>query len=256
MGVLAQYIEAAGIATTQVSLIRLHTERIRPPRALWVPFELGRPFGVPGDADFQHRVLAAALGLLGEPSGPVIADFREEAPTEATDSMDGWACPMPVRVTDKAAGNPDAPLLAEIASLQQWHDLFRERRGHTTIGACPVNIGDIARGLTRMLDGKAPLEVMPEGLTAAQFVKLGSEDLKAFYTESALAMPGQKSARQIADWLWGETEAGRLLFALKPVCISSEDSDLQAVGKLTLVPRNQLHRAPDALSGQDFKRNS
>ncbi len=55
--------------TTQISLIREHTEKIKPPRALWVPFELGRPLGVPNDAAFQNRVITAALDLFEAPSG-------------------------------------------------------------------------------------------------------------------------------------------------------------------------------------------
>ena len=53
MGGLGHYFESEGIASTQISLVRVHTENIKPPRALWVPFELGRPFGVPNDSDFQ-----------------------------------------------------------------------------------------------------------------------------------------------------------------------------------------------------------
>ncbi|PPR23423.1 MAG: hypothetical protein CFH39_00667 [Alphaproteobacteria bacterium MarineAlpha10_Bin2] len=64
MGGLAHYLEEEGLATTQISLIRLHSEKTRPPRALWVPFELGRPFGPPNDVPFQRRVLMATLELL------------------------------------------------------------------------------------------------------------------------------------------------------------------------------------------------
>ena len=46
---LAHFFEEEGLPTTQISLIRLHTEITKPPRALWVSFELGRPLGVPGD---------------------------------------------------------------------------------------------------------------------------------------------------------------------------------------------------------------
>ena len=81
------------MATTQISLIREHTERIRPPRALWVPFELGRPLGVPDDEAFQIRVLLHALKLLEARSGPVLEDFPEEAPL-TEHSLDGWACPI------------------------------------------------------------------------------------------------------------------------------------------------------------------
>ena len=70
MSAIAHYLEEAGIPTTGISLVRDNTERMRPPRALWVPFELGRPFGAPNDADFQSEVLRAALALLERPDGP------------------------------------------------------------------------------------------------------------------------------------------------------------------------------------------
>lgn len=77
MGGLGHYLEDEGIPTTQISLIREHTAAMRPPRALWVPFDLGRPLGVPGDAALQRRVILAALGLLEAERGPVLRDFQE-----------------------------------------------------------------------------------------------------------------------------------------------------------------------------------
>ena len=76
MGALGHYLEDAGIATAGISLIRLHSEKIRPPRALWVPFELGRPLGVPNDPAFQTRVLQAVLDLVRAESGPVLVDTQ------------------------------------------------------------------------------------------------------------------------------------------------------------------------------------
>ena len=77
MGGLAHYLEEESVATTQISLIREHTEIIRPPRALWVPFELGRPLGRPVNPALQTRVLIAALKLLEAEDGPVLEDFVE-----------------------------------------------------------------------------------------------------------------------------------------------------------------------------------
>ncbi len=57
MGGLAHYLEDEGIRTTQIALIRKHTEEIKPPRALAVSFELGRPLGAPNDPQFQIKVL-------------------------------------------------------------------------------------------------------------------------------------------------------------------------------------------------------
>jgi hypothetical protein len=44
---------------------------------LWVPFELGRPLGLPDDPALQTRVLVAALKLLEAEKGPVLEDFVE-----------------------------------------------------------------------------------------------------------------------------------------------------------------------------------
>lgn len=65
MSALGHYLEEEGIATVVIALIRPQAENTRPPRALWVPFELGRPIGPPGDAAFQKRVILAALGIGG-----------------------------------------------------------------------------------------------------------------------------------------------------------------------------------------------
>ena len=64
MGGLSHYLESDGLATTQISLVREHSETMKPPRAMWVPFILGRPLGQPNDPAFQRRVLRGALELL------------------------------------------------------------------------------------------------------------------------------------------------------------------------------------------------
>ena len=93
----------------------------------------------------------------------------------------------------------------------------------------------LAETLARGAIGPAPL-----GSSAAQLLKLGSEDLKAFYFEGALAMPGNKTAEEIDDWVWNRTELGRILRGLKPVCLASDDEKVRRIGAFTLVPH---HRA-------------
>ena len=51
VGALANFIERAGVATASISLIREQSEAVRPPRALWVPFALGRPLVAADAAD-------------------------------------------------------------------------------------------------------------------------------------------------------------------------------------------------------------
>src|SRR4029077_12627119 len=90
---LAHYLEEEGIASVAIALIRPQAENTRPPRALWVPFELGRPTGAPSDAVFQKRVILAAFGMLVEAGGPVrIVDFPDDDPREAPDP--NWRPPV------------------------------------------------------------------------------------------------------------------------------------------------------------------
>src|ERR1700691_3950760 len=79
-GALAHVLEHEGLATVQLSSIRGHTERIKPPRALYCEFPFGRPLGKPNDAAFQRSVIMAAFKLLERPAGPVLEDFPERVP--------------------------------------------------------------------------------------------------------------------------------------------------------------------------------
>ena len=50
---------------------------------MWVPYELGRPIGVPNDPEFQKNVIKAAFDLLDAESGPVLVDYPVEIPEDA-----------------------------------------------------------------------------------------------------------------------------------------------------------------------------
>lgn len=127
-------MERAGIPTTQISLVRLHTEKIRPPRALWVSFELGRPFGPPADAAFQTRVVRAALALFDRTEGPVLEDHPEDVPV-GTPADEPWACPIafsPVPVALEGDEALAASLSAEIARFLPWYERALDASGRTT----------------------------------------------------------------------------------------------------------------------------
>jgi hypothetical protein len=68
-------IERAGMATVSISLLREVTSILTPPRALFVPFQMGYPLGEPNNAPSQHRIIAAALGLLERDDVPVLEGF-------------------------------------------------------------------------------------------------------------------------------------------------------------------------------------
>jgi len=78
VGLVAAELERQGIATVAIQLLRFIAERVRPPRALCVPFPHGYPLGAPDAPDRQHAVIEAALGLLEDPDlrVPALVDYR------------------------------------------------------------------------------------------------------------------------------------------------------------------------------------
>ncbi len=219
--------------------MREHTEVLRPPRALWVTFELGRPFGMPNDAPFQRRVVAAALDLLAAPAGPVIADYPEHA-GEA--DMTGWACPISFGAAAKGPDDIGSAVAREIGELAPWYDRARTTTGRTTVGVSGLPVGDAAAFLVACLDGASP-PTPPAGAALGDTIKRACEDLKAYYIEALTAQPGGAGTmHQQGEWLWGETALGRLLVDLYPVLTASPDPAVQWVGVRLLVPATQLHR--------------
>lgn len=231
------------MATAGISLIRLHTEKISPPRALWVPFELGRPFGVPGDPAFQSRVLQAMVDLFAEPEGPVLINYPEDARNGSTGDMEGLACPMRFDAPPAKGESLDMAVLREIRELQPWYDLARERRQRTTVGVTGLEIEDVATTLARWLTDSPPQETVNDR-SPSEMMKLAVEDLKAFYFEAAAGQPqgGAIGSKQLADWFWEETSAAKLFLALRSRLIASDDPALRLMGHNSVVPREQWAR--------------
>jgi D-proline reductase (dithiol) PrdB len=76
VGLIQGFIEAEGIPTVSLSLLREVTGRVRPPRALFVPRPMGYPLGEPGRPDLQESILLAALALLSRvEAGPILEEF-------------------------------------------------------------------------------------------------------------------------------------------------------------------------------------
>lgn len=82
VGLVAAELERQGIATVAIQLLRHVAERVRPPRALCVPFRHGYPLDAPGDGPRQMAVIEAALRLLEEPDArpPLLRDFAATPP--------------------------------------------------------------------------------------------------------------------------------------------------------------------------------
>ncbi|GAC1374772.1 MAG: hypothetical protein NVS2B12_34920 [Ktedonobacteraceae bacterium] len=75
---LARAIESAGIPTVSVYVqaFRPTAQFMKPPRALFTPFLMGRPLGLPHQRDVQLATIQLALNLLTrEESSPIFENF-------------------------------------------------------------------------------------------------------------------------------------------------------------------------------------
>jgi hypothetical protein len=72
VSLIAAELERRGITTVCIILLRQIAEKVRPPRALHVPFAHGYPLGAPHDARVQRSVIEQALGLLAREDVPVL----------------------------------------------------------------------------------------------------------------------------------------------------------------------------------------
>lgn len=231
------------MSTTQISLIREHTDKIKPPRALWVPFELGRPLGIPNDTLFQTKVLLAALKLLEASAGPILQDFPREAPESKASDM-GWACPIDLTTEPADLTDMEQLRLAfrrELNETRSWYELAEKGRGRTTFGVSGLDLEAIRDFVIGFLDGGVPgnpREDLPLGL----MLKLAADDLKTYYLEAATAQPGESSpsSEAVADWFWQETVAAKVLRAVRESCMSSDDRMLRGVGERLLIPMKHL----------------
>jgi len=236
---MAHYLEEDGLPTTEISLVRFHTEAIRPPRAVWVPFDFGRPLGIPNDPAFQKKVMLQALKLLEAPSGPILEDFPEEAP-DAENEVTVLACPVSFPEEDAGLNETEklcAAFKEEVLAMRSWYDIAVEKRGRTTVGTSGIGLDDLPGFLCAFARGEEP-EVSRTDITLPNILKLAVEDLKAFYFEGITAQPGQSDATHyaLAESFWQDTWAGKIIRKIKEATGKSENRQMQIVGRALIVP--------------------
>ncbi len=233
MGALSHYIERAGVATASISLVREQTERVRPPRALWVPFPLGRPLGVAGDPAFQLDVIRAALAMLETATEPTIEDYPIEAPGGGAEA---WACPLNLAV--ESDGSLRSRLLAEVARLRPWAVETRRERGRTFFGlsgASPDQVDDVAAALADIAESgeltNAPAGEVEWAHPMPLLLRHIADDLRGFYHEAIAAQPGETPPDHDAlnDWIFGDTVLGEVLIALGDKLTAAGDDDPMAL---------------------------
>ena len=235
MSALGHYLEEEGIATVAIALIRPQAENTKPPRALWVPFELGRPFGPPNDPAFQKRVVLAALGMLVEDGGPVrIVDFPDDDPRARPDPA--WQPPFaPAAVVNGDAESVAPRMETEILLLQGAYRRWLEQYGRSTVGLSGLPIGDCARYVVDWLRGKDPPSPR-DGFSAPLILRFAVDDLKAYALEAAGAGNAEPASCQLTDWFWNATATGVALHALREVLQAHGDERLRVIVSNFIVP--------------------
>ena len=242
MGGLAHYIEGEGIPTVIISLIRRHTEEMKPPRGLYVPFELGRPFGSPNEPDFQLEVLLTALRMLERNDGPLLDDFPKGPPGPPPD-MEGWSCPVnlaPPQVDMSDAEKLVASIKQEVSLLEPWYKESVEKfKGRRLDGMTDLSKDQIINFLVSWVNDQSTESII-EGESIVRALKLAADDLRHFYYQAALAKPGIKSDVELGDWYYGSTNAGKLFVKIRENMLGSDNDAMKNAGRTNYVPNAML----------------
>ncbi len=232
---MAHMLEERGLPTTVLALVLPQVEKTRPPRALMLPFMLGRPLGEPNDVPFQRRVLLQALKLLERADGPVLLEHFPDDNPSWFDRPD-WVPAVPLPEPDALHGATawEAALRIEWATVLPVWERFKARFGRTTVGLAGQPPEAWPSFATAFLDGSLP--TVPLHDTPALALRFLADDLKALYGETVQAEGAPPSARQIDMWFWRRTVAGQLLIALRNASMASENNALRTVGGRFFVP--------------------
>jgi hypothetical protein len=227
VSVIARNLEARGIATVMLALVREHVVAIKPPRALYVPFPFGLAVGRPGRVEEQRAVLRRAFSLLDASSGPVLDDYPDDEHPDDEHS-DG----SPLQASMVHSNGPSIDLATEVTLMRRyWEEQWMPVHGRTAIGLSGVavpRLRAVVRYLENYVEGKvaAPLDGRDD---VALFVRHCVDDLRSLYTEARLASHPAEHTDDRARWLWGDTALGQFLPMLSAHMASSTDGDTRAV---------------------------
>lgn len=223
---LAHIFETAGLSTVVFASIRNLVERIKPPRALYCEFPLGRPLGEPNDPAFQTRVLMAGFELLKETAGPVLVDYPEQAKTSVAEAV---SCPLPPRY--------DPSLPESIDEMRGLRPAF-DRAAKTGTGLF-VDFDLLEPGLEALERIAAGTPWQEAGLPApAHEVTLS---LRNYYDQAAMALADHvPGARSSETWFAQETRTGELIHKAQKAI---RDSGAEEMHWFYMLPPGQ-HRIP------------
>jgi hypothetical protein len=201
---------------------------MRPPRALYCDFPLGRPLGRPHDRTFQRRVLEAALALLHRSDGPVFDVFPETV-TDHTGAAE-LTCPVPARYDESVP-----TVVAEAAALRPAWDRARALLSRTEVGrVCRPD--EVPAAVARFVALAEGVHWSRAGFGSESELTAAALDIRAYYEEAAVGLAGHVPAARVADtWFFRSTRAGELLRACRRR-LETSDPPVDPVTIYTLVP--------------------
>ena len=217
-------------------MIRPVTEAVKPSRALWVPFPLGRPLGPPDRPEIQLDVLRKTLGLVEQPSAPALVDYPD-IDLEDTPSYEGWSCPVtfPSVAPKTELDSLSVQLSTEVQLLRPWFDEGLRNRGRTTLGIS----GKGADSISEMLHILAAFSIdvrmtVPSGYAQPMpgLLRYIAADIRAFYSEAAISKPGVgfPSPDELEEWFFLETVAGDVFYQVREKLLHADLLVLMAQG--------------------------
>lgn len=221
MGGLAHYLEREGLTTVNIALVYKHAIAQPSPRALWVPFWYGRPFGAPNQPAFQRRVLDAALDLLDEQSGRVLKEYDRDAP--AMPSPDGWEPPfqMPAPPGEDAdIETVIAALQAEVAIIADRHPAAARSKGWSFVGLSQLDLTTVAELIAVFLRGEEKDTNIAKRPGLA--LKFGCQEIIDAYAECVFAS-APDAPLAFRRWYWQRTAAGLAVRRVQELGINSSD---------------------------------
>ena len=232
---LANYFESQGFTTVLVGFVREHIAAVKPPRALWLNFPMGRPLGKPNDPDYQLKVIRAAFSLLDKSPGPVLEDYPDVIPVK--DGRMGYALPVELVIAKDDIGDVDqlvAVIESEMDALLVPYEAAIAARGRTTVGASELPIQEFVPFIAEFVKGNNPKSPR-KGLPPVPLLKLVVEDLAAYYTEARTHRDDIDDIELLGKWFWEETKAGVLLLWLEAVSLESDDKVLAQIVEMSLI---------------------
>ena len=78
VGLIQRAVEEVGISTVSITLVESIVKKIKPPRALLVPYPFGYPLGEPNNPALQHAIIAEALALFKCDQIPPILEVSQQ----------------------------------------------------------------------------------------------------------------------------------------------------------------------------------